>query len=65
MGGLNALAQGAPAIQKAMAARPAAPPAPQLQMPQPHPQYAQALAQIMAQLNAKRGAGATLPQGTQ
>jgi len=41
------------------------PPAPTIQMPQTHQQpYAQALAQVMAQLNAKPQ-NATLPQGTQ
>lgn len=62
-GGLQALSAGGPAMQKAMT--PAAPAAPQIQMPQTHPQpYAAALAQIMAKLNANKP-GAVTPQGTQ
>lgn len=64
MGAVNALGQGAPAIQKVMA-RPAVP-APTINMPQPHPQpYAQALAAIMAKLQPKPPQNPMTPQGTQ
>lgn len=62
-GGLSALGAGGPAMMKAMTPPPV--PAPQIQMPRPQQQpYAQALAQVMAQLNAKPQGGTT-PGGTQ
>jgi hypothetical protein len=68
-GALGAMGGAAPAIQKAMAAKPVTPPPQQIQMPQPHQQpYAQALAQIMAKLNAQNPQmqpQGQMPQGTQ
>ena len=66
-GGLQALAQAAPGIQKAMA-QPPPPKPPQITMPQPQQQpYAQALAAVMAKLNAQNQprSGSMTPQGTQ
>lgn len=63
MKGLASLGSGAGSVMPKM---PPPPPAPTLQMPQTHQQpYAQALAQVMAQLNAKPQPGSMLPQGTQ